>query len=156
MDDYFEFLNPEERAIFLTIARHVAGMGYKSKKDQTSALGYTFTHRKVKRRLLRFSSAQGKPVLRIKFYAAPYYSNYFHEAIRLTIEEYDYRYTGCYGCEKCDGTQGYRYRYPDGREYFRCGTELIELTDFRDLPLSELLEMLTLQHEYFLCTPQSV
>jgi hypothetical protein len=88
--------------------------------------------------------------LRIKFFASPAYSNFFQEAIRATIEEYDYKYIGCYGCGDCNGTQGYWYRYPDGREYYRCGKELIEIFDTRNMPLEELLDLLKRQHEFFL------
>jgi hypothetical protein len=118
--------------------------------DKSKTLGYTFTHRKVKKLILRFSSSRGRPILKIKFFASQSYSKFFHEAIRTVIEEYDYKYTGCYGCGNCDGTQGYKYKYPDGREYYRCGTELIDITDIRNVPVTEILVLLKKQHD-FLC-----
>jgi hypothetical protein len=150
MDDYFAILSDDEKMIFATIAENAFGLGYKAKRDKVKAIGYSFTHNKVKKQILRFTSSQGKPILRIKFFAAPTYSEFFHEAIRATIEEYDYKYTGCYGCGDCDGMQGYRYQYPDGRTYYRCGKELIEIFDTRDLPLEETLDLLQRQHEFFL------
>jgi hypothetical protein len=63
---------------------------------------------------------------------------------------YDFRYTGCYGCGKCDGTRGYHYRYPDGREFYRCGSELIEIDDIRGVPVGELLALFKAQHGYYL------
>ena len=157
MDDCLDPLSGEERAIFSTIAQYAYGLGYKAKKDKTSALGYSFTHSKVKKGILRFTSSRGKPVLRIKFFAAQEYSQFFHEAIRATIEEYDYKYTGCYGCaNQCGGTEGYRYRYPDGREYYRCGSELIEIDDIKNLPLVETLDLLKKQHEHFLSRLQVI
>lgn len=150
MDDYLDRLSKEERAIFSTIAQYAYGLGYKAKKDRTSAIGYTFTHRKIKKRILRFSIDKGKPILRIKFFASQHYTGFFHEAIRATIEEYDYRYTGCYGCGNCNGTEGYRYQYPDGREYYRCGSELIEISDVRNMPLGELLDLFKKQHDHYL------
>lgn len=150
MDDYFAILTDDEKMIFSTIAEHAFGMGYKAKRDKVKAIGYSFTHSRVKKQMLRFTSSQGKPVLRIKFFAAPAHSDFFHEAIRATIEEYDYKYTGCYGCGDCDGTQGYWYQYPDGRAYYRCGKELIDIFDTRNLSLAELLDLLQRQHEFFL------
>jgi hypothetical protein len=150
MDDYFEILNDDQRKVFSTLAEHAFSLSYKAKTDKVKAIGYSFTHSKVKKQILRFTSSKGKALLRIKFFASPTYSVFFHEAIRATIEEYDFKYTGCYGCGDCDSTQGYRYTYPDGREYYRCGKELIEISDTRNLPLEELLELLKRQHEFFL------
>jgi hypothetical protein len=70
--------------------------------------------------------------------------------IRTAIEEYDYQGTGYYSCGNCDGIHGYQYKYSDGREYYRCGKELIEIYDTSNLPLEELLDLLKKQHEYFL------
>lgn len=150
MDDYYAILTDNERRVFSAIAEYAFGLGYKAKKDKVQAIGYSFIHKKVKKQILRFTSSKGKPILRIKFFASSTYSNFFQEAIRATIEEYDYKYTGCYGCGECTGKQGYQYKYPDGREFYRCGKELIEIFDTRDMPLRELLELLKRQHEFFL------
>ncbi len=152
MDDYFAILTDDEKMIFSTISEYVFGLGYKAKRDKVKAIGYSFTHSRVKKQILRFTSFQGKPILRIKFFVAPSYSDFFHEAIRATIEEYNYKYTGCYGCGDCDGTQGYWYQYPDERAYYRCGKELIEIFDTRNLPLEELLDLLQRQYAFFLAS----
>ena len=149
MDDYYTMMSDDEKAIFSTIAGYAFSLGYKAKKDKSKTPGYTFTHSKIKRLVLRFSSSKGKPIVKLKFFASPHYSEYFQEALRATIEEFDYKYTGCYGCGSCDSTQGYTYRYPDGREYYRCGTELIELVDIRNLPLPELLDLFRQQHDFY-------
>lgn len=88
--------------------------------------------------------------MRLKFFAAGTYSRFFEDALKATIEEYDFRYTGCYGCEKCDGTRGYTIRYPEGRKYFRCGLELIDLPGLSAAELPELLALFRRQHEFFL------
>ncbi len=62
------------------------GWVYQAKKDKVKGLGNTFTHSIVKKQILRFTSTGGKPVLRIKFFASPFYSQFFHEAIRATYE----------------------------------------------------------------------
>ena len=149
MDDYFEALSNEEKAVLSTIANFVFSLGYRVRRDKTRALSYTFAHNKVKKRILRFSNQKGKPIIKLKFYAAPSYSRFFHEAVRTVIEEWDYRYTGCYGCGKCDGTEGYTYSYPDGRQVYRCGTELIEIADITNIPVAEVLYLLKTQHDHF-------
>lgn len=153
LDDYLAPLPKDERSIFSTIADFAFSLGYKAKKDKTNTLGYTFTHTRVRKPILRFTRNRSTPIIRIKFFASSVYSQFFHEAIRRTIEEYDFRYTGCYGCGGCDGTRGYRYRYPDGREFYRCGAELIELDDIREIPVGELLELFKAQYEYYLSEP---
>ena len=155
MEDYLATIAADERTIFSAIAKYAFSLGYKVKKDKTHALGYTFTHSKIKKTILRFTSSQGRPILRIKFFASPTYSSFFQEAVKVTIEEYDFKYTGCYGCGNCDATQGYRYAYPDGREYYRCGAELIEIWDVKHVPLDELLDLLKKQHEYYLAERQA-
>ena len=150
MDDYFATLTDDEKAIFSAIAQYAFSLGYKAKKDKAKSLGYTFTHSRVKKLILRFSSSRGRPIIKFKFFACQEYPVFFREALRATIEEYDYKYTGCYGCGNCNGTEGYRYKYPDGREYYRCGTELIELTGIGNLPVPELLVLLREQHDYYL------
>lgn len=156
IEDYLELLAEEEKTIFSTIADYAFRLGYKAKKDKTNSLGYTFTHGKVKKQVLRFSLNRGKPILRLKFFASRDYSDFFHEAIKFTIEEYNYKYTGCYGCGNCDGKQGYKYKYPDGREYYRCGTELIEISDLRNMPVEEMLALFKKQHEYYLSASPAV
>ena len=150
MDDYFETLTAEEKAVYSALAEYAFSLGYKAKKDKTKTLSYTFIHPRVKQRILRFSSDKGKPVVKLKFFASQSYTPYFHEAIRTVIEEYNYRYTGCYGCGTCDGTHGYTYKYPDGRQYDRYGTELIDLSGVTEDLLPEIFLLLQKQHQYYL------
>jgi hypothetical protein len=149
MDDYFDTLTDDEKTIFSAIAGFAFSLGYKAKRDNTKSIGYTFTNSKVKKHILRFSSNKGKPIIKIKFFASQEYSDFFHEVVRTVIEEYNYKYTGCYGCGICDGTQGYKFRYADGREYYRCGTELIDISDIKNTPVPEILELLKKQHDYY-------
>jgi hypothetical protein len=90
IDDYLAPLASDERAIFAAIAEYAFRLGYKAKKDKTNTLGYTFTHSKVKKPILRFTSNRSIPIIRLKFFASPTYSHFFHEAIRRTIEEYHF------------------------------------------------------------------
>jgi hypothetical protein len=150
MEDYLAALPTAEKHLFSAIADYAFTLGYKAKKDKTNAPGYTFHHSKIKKPVLRFTSSRGKLIIRLKFFATPAYSAFFNEAIRRTIEEYDFRYTGCYGCGRCDGTQGYRYQYADGRQYYRCGSELIEILHIDNLPLEEFLALFKKQHDYYL------
>lgn len=148
-DDY-PSLSEEEYLVFSAAAETMFGLGYKLKPDKSKTPGYTFVHPRVKKYILRFSFQKNQPLLRMKFFATREYSDFFHQAVRAVIEEYDYRYTGCYGCGKCDGSQGYTYSYSDGQTYYRCGSELIEITDIKNIPVVEMCSLLKNQHAFYL------
>ena len=151
MEFEFQGLSPLEKSRLAAITELALELGYRPKLDMSKSVSYTFHHPKVKKTILRFVTRQGRLVVLMKFFATPAYSDFFQEAIRSTIEEYDYKYTGCYGCNnRCNETEGYRYRYTDGREYYRCGTELIEIHDISKAPLPEILALLKRQHEFYL------
>jgi hypothetical protein len=148
---FYESISEQERDVFFKLAQAVMLLGYKAKKAKTQAINYVFTNSKTKRHLMKFSIEKGKPVLKLKFYASKEYSHLFQEAVRMTIEEYDYKYTGCYKCGKCtDGLKGYVYTYNDGRTYFRCGGELISLPSISDKDVPEIIKLLERQHEHYL------
>jgi hypothetical protein len=155
MNDYFDTLADDEKPVFSAVAEFAFNLGYKAKRDKSKTLSYTFKHRSIKKHILRFSSAKGKPIIKLKFFASPSYSELFREAIRTVIEEYTFQYTGCYGCGDCNGTQGYMYKYPDGREYYRCGKELIDLMDITKIPVPEMLELFKKQHDFHLSDQSS-
>jgi hypothetical protein len=86
----------------------------------------------------------------MKFFANETYSEIFRNGIKNVIEEFDGRYTGCYGCGDCGDTpQGYTFEYPDGRAVYRCGRELISIFDFSSKSLDEMKRLLKRQAEYF-------
>lgn len=150
LEEYLAILNQPERALFTPVADFAFSLGYRARRDKTRDLNFSFLHRQVKPLILRYSILRGRPVIRLKFFAAGTYSRFFEDALKTTIEEYEFRYTGCYGCEKCDGSHGYTIRYRDGREYFRCGLELIDLPGLSSAELPELLDLFRRQHEFYL------
>jgi len=140
---------PAQQPAAAALAETALALGCKVEKDPGKTPGWTFTHRKRKKRVLRFVLRGPQPIICLKYFAAPSYSTYFQEAVRKTIEEFDYKYTGCYGCGKCDGVLGYTYLYPDGRSYCRCGSELIELQDVAGMPVDEAVDLLRQQCLYY-------
>jgi hypothetical protein len=65
------------------------------------------------------------------------------------IEEFGGKYTGCYGCGRCDGTEGYTFVYPDGRQVFRCGSELISVFDFGEKDIPEIKNLMKVQDDFY-------
>ena len=87
----------------------------------------------------------------ISFFATPEYSDVFEQGIKRVIEDFNGRYTGCYGCGRCkEGLLGYTYVYPDGKTIFRCGGELIELPLIESKHVDEIKMMMKTQDEFWL------
>ncbi|HSK68110.1 MAG TPA: hypothetical protein VLA21_02485, partial [Candidatus Limnocylindria bacterium] len=83
------------------------------------------------------------------------FSGVFREGVRLVVEEYGGRYTGCSGCGKCGARKlGYILEYPDGRRVFRCGAKLISIFGFRREDLSEFRRLMRAQAEEDAQAPQ--
>ncbi|WP_379135735.1 hypothetical protein [Paenibacillus sp. sgz500958] len=151
LDEFYESVPEEDKALFSEIADFAYQLGYKPKRAKTQSVNIVFTNNRTKKHLLKFSIEHGKPYLKMKFYATAGYSPLFQEAIRAVIEEYNYKYTGCYQCGKCaDELQGYHYSYPDGREFFRCGSELISLPVISREDVPEILKLLHSQHQFYI------
>lgn len=151
MKDYFEILTDKQKKIFEEIFFHLVNLGYKPKKEKKKSVSYNFVHKTIKNGIFKFSSERGVPFLKMKFFASKEYSAYFSETLQKTIEEFDFKYTGCYGCGRCKGSpQGYTVKYDDGRTFFRCGYEFIELKDPDPRVLNEIISLLTIQHEYYI------
>lgn len=154
--DFLNSLNEEDKKIYSEIANFANELGYKVKRAKTKDINYVFTSSKTKKHLLKFSYIDSKPQLKMKFYASKDYSNIFHDSIRETIEEFNFKYTGCYKCGRCKRTpEGYTYEYADGRKYFRCGSELIALPSITVDDVPEVLRLLKIQHEYYLSNVQA-
>jgi hypothetical protein len=157
LDNFLNSLNDEDKKIYSEIANFAYELGYKAKRAKTKDINYVFTSSKTKKHLLKYSFKDGKPKLKMKFYASRNYSSIFHDSVREVIEEFDFKYTGCYKCGKCKGTpEGYIYEYPDGKRYFRCGSELIELSSITENVVQEILSLLKTQHEYYTSNDKSM
>lgn len=137
-DDILHKVSDEEARRYRRLAEKALSLGYRVQKDRTKTPSYSFVSRRYRQTLLRLVDDGKKVGMRIKFYGVRGYSEVFQEALKRTIEEYDFRYTGCYGCGRCqNGPLGYTVDYPDGRRYFRCGQELIEFQVLDDATLIE-------------------
>lgn len=134
----------DDLLIYNELSKFALELGYIEKRAKTIDVIYIFSHPITKERILKFSySSKRGFVVHLKFNKSTNYTHFFHEAIRRTIEESNFKYTGCYAhCDKCDGTLGYTYRYPNNSEYFRCYQELIELFDITLNEMSEVKSLL--------------
>jgi hypothetical protein len=141
--------------LFGEIAEYTISLGYIPKKAKTRVFNIDFSKNKLNKTILKLEAPDPKyvessPGIRLKFYANKDYSYIFKQSIKHVIEEFDGRYTGCYGCGKCKGTlEGYIYTYSDGKNIFRCGGELISIKDWHSKNLSEIKQLMKVQDEFW-------
>jgi hypothetical protein len=138
------------------IAEYAISLGYTPKKTKARDFAIDFSKSKVKRTIMKMelhhnSIKKSVPGLRLKFYANKDYSDIFKEGIRRVIEEFDGKYTGCYGCGRCKGQlEGYIYTYDDGKKIFRCGGELISIHNFSSENVPEIKALIKGQDDFFI------
>ena len=156
IDDCISKMAEDEKDLFKQIAEYAVELGYTPKTIKTArgvSDALTFTKSKVKRTLLKIRpNKNGNSQLVLSFFASSDYSDVFKQGIKLVIDEFNGRYTGCYGCGKCEKgkLQGYTFIYPDGKKVFRCGGALIELPPISLDNIAEIKQLMIKQDECFL------
>lgn len=159
LEAYLGQISEEYRPFFRELAVYADSLGYRPARNKTQQISIDFRSSRVGRSIMKMDTAEARhdgyaygernrPGLRLRFFAAKAFSGVFRDAVRNVIEEFGGRYTGRYGCGRCNGNpQGYVYAYPDGRTVFRCGSELISVFDFEDC-LDEIKALLRVQAAY--------
>jgi hypothetical protein len=161
MNEFTERINSSYHEMFLELANHAVSLGYSPIRNKTKDFSIDFRNNKLKRTIMKMEEKEQKhdgyqygerdiPGLRLKYFASIDYSDIFKQGIRNVIEEFEGRYTGCYGCGRCKGKlQGYTYIYSDDRKVFRCGSELISVYNFTYNNIKEMKELMTNQANYY-------
>lgn len=155
LDDFLAEIPEKDRKSFYEIAEYAISLGYIPKKTKTRVFNLDFSNGKLKKTILKLEAPDPKyegsiSGIRLKFYANKDYSDIFKQSIKRVIEEYDGRYTGCYGCGKCKGAlEGYIYTYPDGKSIFRCGGELIPINDWNNNHIAEVKLLMKVQDQFW-------
>lgn len=157
LEEFITQLSKDYQEMFQEIADYAVSLGYTPKRSKTQNFILEFSKSSVKKTIMKLEitdTGRGKtinPGIRLKFYATKEYSEIFKNALKIVIEEFDGKYTGCYGCGRCKGTlQGYRYEYPDGKKVFRCGSELISIYDYSENDIPEIKSLLKEQDRFFM------
>ncbi|GFZ33305.1 hypothetical protein CSC2_38310 [Clostridium zeae] len=160
LNELLSYIDLKYNSMFLDLAEYAISLGYTPVRNKTSDVSIDFRKNKFKKTILKMEVNEQKhngykfgerniPGLRLRFFAVKEYSDIFSNGIQNVIEEYDGRYTGCYGCGRCDGSEGYNFIYPDGRKVYRCGSELISIFDFTEKHIPEIKELLRIQDAYY-------
>jgi hypothetical protein len=160
VEEFLGHVRPEYHGMFRQLAEYACSLGYRPVKTKTKDFCLDFRSAKAGRTLMKMEEKEQKhgnlrfgqrdcPGLRLRFFASLDYSALFHEGVLNVIEEFNGRYTGCYGCGHCKGEkQGYTYLYPDGRKVFRCGLELVSVFDFTSDDLPEFQRLMKAQADF--------
>jgi hypothetical protein len=163
VDECINIFPKDTKGIFKELSEYAISLGYMPKWVKVRVAGkavngdsLTFIKNKVKRTLMKIKPAGNwhnvnKPCLILTFFASSNYSDVFKQGIKRAIEEFEGRYTGCYGCGKCEKgkLQGYTYIYPEGKKVFRCGGALIELPPISADHIAEIKQLMKNQDDFF-------
>ncbi|MHC1696311.1 MAG: hypothetical protein AB9835_13795 [Eubacteriales bacterium] len=155
LDQLLAEIPEKDKDLYSEITGQAVSMGYLPKRTKTRLYALDFSNSRLSRTIMKLEAPDtakigSKPGLRLKFYAAKDYSDIFRQGVQRVIEEFNGRYTGCYGCGRCGAElEGYTYIYPDGRTVFRCGGELIAIKDWESEHLPEIKELLKTQDNYW-------
>lgn len=161
LNSFLDSINKDYYEMFLELAQYAVALGYTPRRNKTQDFSIDFYKNKFKTSVMKMEVQEQKhdgysygerniPGLRLKFYASSNYSDVFKNGIKNVIEEFDGKYTGCYGCGRCkEQLEGYTYIYPDGKKVFRCGRELISIFDFSKENLQEIKDLIKRQDEFY-------
>ena len=145
---------PEDcRALYREVADCAISLGYMPAIRGTRGDYLDFVKSKVHRTLLKINTdPKFPPCMAMKFYALPTLSAFFQSAVeeRLrTWERLGYA-ARCFGCGRCDGTEGYRVTLPDGETGFLCGYGVLPLPPVRAANVAEIQAALEAQDAFFM------
>lgn len=161
IEEYVALIPERFSKLFIELAEYAIYLGYNPIRNKTQDLTIDFKKNKYKAIIMKIGLKEGRhdgfgcgerdnPDLRLRFFASDSYSTIFQNAIKNVIEEFDGKYTGCYGCGRCEGQlEGYTYVYPDRREVFRCGRELVPIYDYDEASIEEIKELMNEQDEFY-------
>jgi hypothetical protein len=125
------------------LADYAIKLGYKPKRAKTKMISISFKNFKTKRTLLKFSVEKNNPIWNLKFYSTSNYTEVFDKAIKNDLELFNFKYVGCFECNRCEGKKyGYNVEYPDGRKYFKCGFDLIPIMEISDSIVKEAIMLM--------------
>ena len=147
-------LPDESRTHFREVAECAISLGYMPSLKGARKDYADFTKSKVKRTILKINAdPKFAPGLAMKFYAVPEYgtSAFFQKAVEdrhNTWKRMNYE-ARCFGCGKCDGTEGYKVALPDGKQGFLCGFGLLPLPPLNEANVAEVKDALKAQDKFF-------
>lgn len=153
LEKVFSILPDDCRDSFREVAEYAISLGYMPAIKGVRKDYLDFSNSKLKRTILKIQAATPKflPYISIKFYAISTYSPYFQKAVddRLSTWNRLHYEARCFGCGRCDGTEGYTVTLPDGNQGFLCGFGLLPLPPLNVDNIAEVKDALKSQDDFF-------
>jgi len=146
-------LPEESRPIFREVAEYAISLGYMPKIMGVRGDYADFSKSKIKRTVLKIGTdPKFPPRLALKFYALSKFTTTFREAVeeRLKVWQRLGYEAKCFGCGRCDGTEGYTAVFPDGTEGFLCGYGVLDVPAFSAENVDEIKAAIKIQDEFFM------
>lgn len=146
-------LNEQEKTTCQRIIHCLTELGYVPERQKVQGYVLSFKNKKVNQTIAKVGVKNGKDVsYSIKFYAcknpAPKFCGAIRDIVLKSKEQYKCSDCGVCGVDK--EVRGYHYTYPNGREFIRCGTYLIEIPDLMPDDIDDFTSLIAEQHAYFL------
>ena len=145
-------ISGDNKSAFREVAEYAISLGYMPKLNANETYA-DFIKSKVKKMIMKIDTDfKYPPRLAINFFAIPEYTGIFAEAIEFRVHLLaQHGHTArCWGCKKCDGTRGYQYKFPDGREIFLCGAGAIDIPSFGAENVTLIKNALKIQDEFLM------
>ena len=152
LDTIISAVSDDYRDSFRQVAEYAISLGYNPKLNAKKTYA-DFIKSKHGKTLMKIDTdPKFPPRLAIRFDALPVYSGIFLEAIeyRVDLLEQMGHKVRCWGCKKCDGTIGYKYKLSDGREGFLCGRGVIDIPSFAAEHISKIKDALKVQDDFLM------
>jgi hypothetical protein len=144
-------LNASDKVVWQSIINGLNELEYLPQKQKVQGYVLSFINKKVNQTIAKMGVKKGKAFFGLKFYACKNLTGKFQKAVELMVISTNgrYRCTDCGICKAVAGERGYRYTYPDGREFIQCGAYIVEIPGLTPDDVPVLTGLLDEQHRYF-------
>ena len=152
INEFYEMISKEERAVFQPIIETLVELGYTPMKKRTKGFILSFSNLTHNRVLARFGVRENeeKAFFGLRFSSCTSYSDKFANVIRDRILSKNNRLAKCEKCRYCKGDK-FVYTYVfDGECKAACGAFVLEVPNVTLSDVDEIKQLIKEQHDYFM------
>ena len=165
LTEFLGLLPDEQKSVFGKIARHLYELGYAIQRQKVKDFVISFKHSENGKVIAKMGFRNKKGFFSLRFFACASVPEKYINALCADIISQNEQYSGvknlnpvnmitnkCGYCEDiCSGGGlGYYCKLPDGRTVTRCGAYPVVIPEFGEADISEMMEVIREQHDYFL------
>lgn len=147
-------LSKEDQAICQKIVGRLTELQYIPQRQKVQGYVLAFKNHQVNQTIAKIGvkgTKSKEAVYSIKFYACKNPPEKFLAAVQSAVSSTrgQYECCNCGLCGAATGERGYRCKYPENRDFIRCGAYVVETLDLAMRDVDDLNNLLTEQHTYF-------